>query len=76
MVEDKNGNKLQLDGEGTIRVDAKDTLEFTSGQSKIVFDKNGLIKISGRAVEIDSTEDIKIRSASKVEVQGARITLN
>jgi len=84
QITDKNGNELNLDGEGIIRVEAKDELELKSGESKIKLKKDGTIKISARVVEIDAREDIKmisddalsIQSTERVAVKGAKITLN
>ncbi|OQP65390.1 hypothetical protein A3860_17140 [Niastella vici] len=83
-IADKNGNKLELDGEGVIRIDAKKVLELKCGESMIALNKDGTINISGQVVEIDtkgemrviSDDAISIRSAEKVAVVGAMITLN
>lgn len=76
LISDKNGNKLELDGEGVIRIEAKEVLELKSGDSKIELKKEGTIKISGRVVEIDASEGVKIESTANVEVKGETIKLN
>jgi type VI secretion system secreted protein VgrG len=83
LIQDKNGNKLEMDGQGAIRINAQEALELSSGQSIIAIKNDGTIKISGRVVEIDAGEevrivsdDVKISAAEKVAVKGARITLN
>jgi type VI secretion system secreted protein VgrG len=83
LIQDKNGNKLELDGKGAIRIDAREALELGSGQTKIVIKNDGSIKIEGKVVEIDASEDVKlvsdnvnINASNKVAVKGNRITLN
>jgi type VI secretion system secreted protein VgrG len=83
LLEDKNGNSVNMDGDGTITMKSNDKMVLASGESKIVLNKDG-IEISGRKVEIDTTEDVrltsnanvKINAATMVAVEGARITLN
>jgi type VI secretion system secreted protein VgrG len=84
LLEDKNGNGVNMDGDGTITIKSKDKMVLASGESKIVLNKDGTIEISGRKVEIDTTEDVrltsnanvKINAATMVAVEGAKITLN
>jgi Rhs element Vgr protein len=84
LIADKNGNKLELDGEGVIRIDAKEVLELASGESKIAMNRDGTIKIIGKEVEIDtagavkmiSNDSIDIKAAENVAVTAAKITLN
>jgi len=83
-MEDKNGNGVQLDGDGTVRVKSKDKMELACGESKIVLNKDGTIQISGNKIAVDATEEVEINSnahaninaAAKVAVQSAMITLN
>lgn len=84
LLEDKNGNRVNMDGDGTITMKSNDKMVLASGESKIVLNKDGTIEISGRRVEVETTEDVrltsnanvKINAATMVAVEGAKITLN
>jgi uncharacterized protein involved in type VI secretion and phage assembly len=84
LIEDKNGNGVQLNGEGMVTMKSKDKMILECGKSKIVLNKDGTIKIKGKKIEIDATEEVSITSqahaninaGAKVALQSAMITLN
>jgi uncharacterized protein involved in type VI secretion and phage assembly len=83
-LEDKNGNGVQMDGDGTVTMKSKDKIELACGESKIILNKDGTIEINGRAIKMDATEEVelvssdlaKINAKTLVKVDGATITLN
>lgn len=84
LIEDKNGNGVQMDGEGAVTMKSKDRMVLECGESKIVLKKEGTIQITGKDIKVNATEEIDINSnahaninaSSKVAVQSAMITLN
>jgi Rhs element Vgr protein len=84
LIEDKAGNKVELDGEGKILMKSTDKLVLECGESKIVLKKDGTIQINGNKIKVEATEDIKITSKShaninastEVKVESAMIKLN
>ena len=84
LIEDKNGNKVQLDGAGELFIKANDKMVLACGESKIVLKKDGTIQINGNNIKVEATEDIKITSKShaninagtEVKVESAMIRLN
>jgi uncharacterized protein involved in type VI secretion and phage assembly len=83
-LEDKNGNSVQMDGDGTVTMTSKDKIELACGESKIILNKEGTIEINGRTIKIDATEEVKINSndlakinaKTLVKVDSATIKLN
>jgi Rhs element Vgr protein len=83
-LEDKNGNSVQMDGEGTVTMKAKDKMVFECGETKIEMHKEGAIDIKGCKINIDATEELNLRSndqavidaVNEVKVESVTIRLN
>jgi uncharacterized protein involved in type VI secretion and phage assembly len=75
-IEDKNGDKLEFNGEGNIKLLSKNKITFDCGDSKIEMDKDGTIKISAIKIDMEATEEAIIDAKTKVKVESAMITLN
>jgi type VI secretion system secreted protein VgrG len=83
-LEDKNGNGVQMDGDGTVTMKSKDKIMLACGESKIILNKEGTIEITGRTIKVNGTEEVKIVSSdlaninakTLVEVNSATIKLN
>lgn len=84
LIEDKNDNSVQFDGEGEITMKSNDKMVLACGEAKIVLNKDGTIQISGKKIKIDATEEIKIvsmdnakiKAGTLVKVEGEMIKLN
>jgi Rhs element Vgr protein len=69
LIEDKNDNNVQFDGDGKVTVKANDKMVLECGESKIVLNKDGTIQISGKKIKVDGTEEIKIISNDKAKIK-------
>lgn len=67
-IQDKDGNSMKLDGSGSVRLSARDSLVLRCGKAVIVLDKDGAITMNGK--------EISLEASGEVQVQGAIIRLN
>jgi type VI secretion system secreted protein VgrG len=67
-ISDKDGNCMELDGEGAILIDCVETLVLRCGDAIIELKKDGTITMNGRG--------ITIMANGEVQVQGETIMLN
>lgn len=83
-VEDQKGNRILFDGDKTITVQANDKMVLASGEAKIILNKDGVIQLSGKKIQVEAAEEIKITSRDNanikaenlVKVEGDMIELN
>lgn len=75
-LEDKNGNGVQMDGDGTVTMKSKDKIVLACGESKIILNKEGTIEINGRAIKMDAAEEVKIFSNDLAKIDAKEIRLN
>jgi uncharacterized protein involved in type VI secretion and phage assembly len=83
-LEDKNGNGVQMDGDGTVTMKSKDKIVLACGESKVELNKDGTLEINGRTIKMDATEEVRINSSDlakinakmMVEVSSTKIKLN
>lgn len=69
-MEDKNGNRLQMDGEKKIVIEAKGNLKLKCGEAEIEM-KDGEITLSGVKLNIKTTDELKIVSKGKANINAA-----
>jgi type VI secretion system secreted protein VgrG len=62
LVEDKNGNNMKMDGNGTITVVSKSNMVYECGESKIEMKKDGTINITGNKITVVAKEEASIKS--------------
>jgi Rhs element Vgr protein len=67
-LEDKNGNGVQMDGDGIVTMKSKDKIVLACGDSKIIMDKDGTIEINGRTIKMDGTEEVNITSSDLAKI--------
>ncbi len=67
-LEDKNGNGVQMDGDGTVTMKSKDKIVLACGDSKFIMDKDGTIEINGRTIKLDGTEEVNITSSDLAKI--------
>jgi uncharacterized protein involved in type VI secretion and phage assembly len=67
-LEDKNGNGVQMDGDGTVTMKSNDKIVLACGESKIILNKDGMIEINGRTIKIEGTEEINISSSDLAKI--------
>jgi type VI secretion system secreted protein VgrG len=72
-MEDKSKNCVQLDGDGKLTVKANDKMVLACGESKIVLNEDGTIQISGKKIEVDATEEIKIISKDNAKIKAGTL---
>jgi type VI secretion system secreted protein VgrG len=72
-MEDKSKNYVQLDGDGKLTVKANDKMVLACGESKIVLNEDGTIHISGKKIEVDATEEIKIISKDNAKIKAGTL---
>jgi type VI secretion system secreted protein VgrG len=73
LIEDKNENSVQLDGDGTVTVKANDKMVLACGESKIVLNEDGTIQISGKNINVEATEEIKIVSNDNAKIKAGTL---
>ncbi|OQP53567.1 type VI secretion system Vgr family protein [Niastella populi] len=69
-MEDQNGNKLYMDGENKIVIEAKGNLKLKCGEAELEM-KDGEITLKGVKVNIKTTEELKIVSNGKANINAA-----
>lgn len=74
LMEDKNGNKLHMDGEKAILIEATGHLKLKCGEAELEI-KDGVITLSGKQVNIESTEELKINSGNANINAGVDLTM-
>lgn len=62
LLEDRNGNNINMDGGGKITVRAGQHMVFECGSTTIELKKDGTIRFAGEKIEIIATKDVKMRS--------------
>jgi len=62
LLEDRNGNNINMDGAGKITVRAGQHMVFECGSTTIELKKDGTIRFAGEKIEIIATKDVKMRS--------------
>lgn len=67
LMEDKNGNQLMMDGDKAILIKATGNLKLTCGEAELEM-KNGVITISGKKINIKTTEDLNIECNDKASI--------
>lgn len=75
-MQDKGGkHKVLLDSKNKkVQVDSENTIEIHCGQSKVILQKDGTIKISGKTIKIEGT-NVQIKG-QQVKIEGNQMTLN
>jgi Rhs element Vgr protein len=73
LIEDKSKNRVHLDGDGKVTMKANDKMVLECGESKIVLNEDGTIQISGKKIEIDATEEIKITSKDNAKIKAGTL---
>ena len=63
-MEDQNGNRLYMDGENKIVIEAKGNLKLKCGEAELEI-KDGEITLKGVKVNIKTTEELKVVSNGK-----------
>ncbi len=69
-MEDQNGNKLYMDGENKIVIEAKGNLKLKCREAELEM-KEGEITLKGVKVNIKTTEELKIVSNGKENINAA-----
>lgn len=69
-TEDQNGNKLYMDGENKIVIEAKGNLKLKCGEAELEM-KDGEITLKGVKVNIKTTEELKIISNGNTNINAA-----
>lgn len=69
-MEDKSGNRLMMDGERAIHLEAKGNLKLTCGETVLEM-KDGVITLTGAKINIRATEELKIHSNEKAKIDAA-----
>lgn len=67
LMQDKKGNQLKMDGDKAILINATGNLKLTCGEAELEM-KNGEITISGKKVNIKTTEDLNIECNNKASI--------
>jgi Rhs element Vgr protein len=67
-IQDKNGNRMKLDGSGSLCLYANDRLVLRCGKAVIAMNKDGAITMNGKEIAVLANGDVK--------VQGTTIRLN
>lgn len=75
-IQDKGGKqKVVLDSKNKkVQMESEDAIEIHCGQSKVILQKDGTIKISGKTLKIEGT-NIEIKG-QQVKIEGNQMTLN
>ena len=67
LMQDSNGNQLKMDGDKSILIKANGNLKLKCGDAELEM-KNGEITISGKKVNIKTTEDLNIECNDKASI--------
>jgi type VI secretion system secreted protein VgrG len=70
LIKDKKGNKLEMDGDKAILIEAKGNLKLKCGEAVLEI-KDGVITISGKMVNIKTTGELKLDSGTKANINAA-----
>jgi type VI secretion system secreted protein VgrG len=70
LMQDKNGNLLKMNGDKAIIIEAIGDLKLKCGEAELEM-KDGVITLSGKKVNIKSTEDLTIESNDKANINAA-----
>ena len=70
LIEDPKGNKLKMDGEKTILIEAIGNLKLKCGEAVLDM-KDGVITLSGKKINISTTDDLNIECNAKANINAA-----
>jgi uncharacterized protein involved in type VI secretion and phage assembly len=70
LLQDSKGNQLKMDGEKTILIQATGNLKLKCGDAMLDM-KDGVITLSGKKININTTDDINIECNAKANINAA-----
>jgi type VI secretion system secreted protein VgrG len=69
FMEDKSGNRLKMDGDKAIIIEANGNIKLKCGEAELEI-KDGVITLSGKKVDIKTTEEVNIDGGAKANING------
>ncbi|WP_205514171.1 type VI secretion system Vgr family protein [Longitalea arenae] len=83
VLQDKQANSVHLNGQGVIKVKAKENIMLEVGDTKFELSKDS-IRISSSEIKLEARDELKITSAASaninaaknMDIKGAKINLN